>query len=97
MTRRSSTDSRAAIVWRRIESIVPPERPPRRRRTKSTVSVSSPAPSSRATRAVSQTPMSEGIESKPHEWTTRAPERWATSWNASAESRTKSTSPVRSA
>ncbi len=97
MTRRSSTDSRAAIVWRRIESMVPPDSPPLSRRTKRTVSVSSPAPSSAAMRAVSQTPRSDGIESKPHECTMRAPERWATSWKASAVSRTKRTSPVRSA
>ena len=94
--RRATPSSRDMIACCRIESIVPPERPPLSRRTKSVVLCSSPSPRSFAARAVRSTPRSDGTESKPHDGTIFAPVRWATSWKASATSWTKSTSPVRS-
>ena len=80
----------------RIESIVPPLIPPRSLVTTSVVPVSAPAPSAAAWVYSRCTPRSEGIESKPHECTIRAPVERAGSWFSAMLSRTKSTSPVTS-
>ncbi len=66
---------------------------PRNAVTTSVVSVSSPASSACAARYNACTPRSDGIESKPHECTMRAPVRWATSSNRSMLSRWNRTSP----
>ena len=73
------------------ESIVPPLAPPLTPLTTSVVSASSPPSSCR-----SQTPRSDGIESKPQQCTIRAPLCCAFASQRSIESRTKSGSPVRS-
>ena len=75
--------------------MVPPLNPPFMVRTARWVRPSS-APSARAASAVSHTPRSLGIESKPQAWMMRAPVRWAVSWLAAMLRCTKSTSPVRS-
>ena len=80
----------------RAESMVPPLIPPFIDRTTMAVSSSRPASSARAASASSRTPRSEGTESKPHEWTIRAPLAAAASAQCASESRTNSTSPVRS-
>ncbi|MFC5041392.1 hypothetical protein [Ornithinimicrobium kibberense] len=96
-TRRRDGSCRIRSSCARRESIVPPLIPPRSRRTHSVVSVSPPAPSACAARCSRWTPRSEGTESNPQETTIRAPVPRAVPCTRSIASRTKSTSPVRSA
>ena len=97
MVRLATASSRAMMACWRPESMVPPEMPPRIERTRRVVSPSSPAPSAAARSAVTSTPRSLGIESKPQACTIRASVSAARAATSSSDQRTNSTSPVRSA
>ena len=96
-TLRRDGSASSASIWERIESIVPPLKPPLRLVTSSVVSPRPPSPRRSASRWSRWTPRSDGIESNPQEVTMRAPVRTAVSCAGSTASRTNSTSPVRSA
>ncbi|SKV50371.1 Uncharacterised protein [Mycobacteroides abscessus subsp. abscessus] len=76
---------------------MPPLTPPRNLLSTYVVSRSSPVPSSCARRYSAYTLKSDGMESNPQQWTIRAPVSAACFPYTSMLSRTKLTSPVRSA
>jgi len=78
--RRAARSLRKVSTMNRMVSSVPPLSPPRMLVTTSVVSVSSPAPSAWTRACSTCTPRSDGIESKPHECTIRAPLATACSW-----------------
>ncbi|CEZ69399.1 Uncharacterised protein [Mycobacterium tuberculosis] len=80
-----------------IDAMVPPENPPLKERTTQLVSVSSPAPSSRAAWYRAYTLRSDGTESNPQACTMRAPVSAACLWYKSMLLRMNIGSPVRSA
>lgn len=76
--------------------MVPPLAPPFMRWTRMEI-CSHGAPKASSARCwVNQTPRSDGIESNPQAWTTRAPDAWASAWWASIMRRIHWGSPVRS-
>ena len=63
-----------------IEAMVPPLAPPFAPLTPMLMEVHGSPKRSCASRCRNQTPMSDGTESNPHEWTMRAPLSVARSW-----------------